>query len=121
MTPPLIGEVIELPLSSDLSSAQVLLSDRTQLQSLMWSLVGIERNGHDLRKAMEQLNSWRVEGTTVSSFETANLLELARVTTQAALTRCESRGAHFRDDYPASSPEWQRSLVFQQQVAVECL
>ena len=92
----------------------------TQLQSLMWNMVGIERNGRDLQSAFEQLRSWYVEGTTVSSLETANLLELARVTARAALARHESRGAHYRDDYPESSPDWQHSLVFQQQVAVEC-
>ena len=119
-TTPRDEEVTELPMSDELPSPQVVLSDRTQLQSLMWSMVGIERNGHDLRKALERLDSWHVEGTTVPSLETVNLLELARVTTRAALARRESRGAHFRDDYPESSPEWQHSLVFQQQVAIEC-
>jgi L-aspartate oxidase len=110
----------ELGLSSDLSLPQIPLSDRKQLQSLMWNTVGIERNGHDLRNALEQLHSWRAEGTTLPSLETANLLELARVTVRAALARCESRGAHYRDDYPESSSDWQHSLVFRQQVAVEC-
>jgi L-aspartate oxidase len=104
---------------SQLSSPQIL-SSRAQLQSLMWNMVGIERNGHDLRRALEQLNSWNVKGATVLSLETTNLLELARVTTRAALARRESRGAHYRDDYPESSPDWEHSLVFRQQVAVEC-
>jgi L-aspartate oxidase len=112
--------VTELGLSSELSSPRVPLSDRKKLQSLMWNMVGIERNGHDLRSALQQLHSWCVEGTTVSSLETENLLELARVVAGAALARCESRGAHYRDDYPESSPDWQHSLVFQQEVTVEC-
>jgi L-aspartate oxidase len=109
-----------LGISSDLSSPQGPLSDRRQLQSLMWNMVGIERNSHDLHSALQQLHSWRVEGTTVSSLETRNLLELAQVTGRAALARCESRGAHYRDDYPESSPDWRHSLVFQQKVPVEC-
>ena len=48
----------ELPLSSESASPPIQLSDREQLQSLMWNMVGIERNGHDLRKRTEQLNSW---------------------------------------------------------------
>ena len=115
-----IEDVMELPPSSELPSPQDLLSDRKQLRSLLWNMVGIERNGRDLQSALQQLNSWHAEGTTVSSLETANLLELARVTTRAALARRESRGAHYRDDYPQSSPEWQGSLVIQQQVTVEC-
>ena len=110
----------ELALSSEPASPRMRLSDREQLQSLMWNMVGIERNGHDLRSALDQLNSWHVEGENLSSFETANLLELARVTTRAALARRESRGAHYRSDYPESLIDWQHSLVFQQQVAVEC-
>lgn len=110
----------ELALHADSSSPQLALSDRKQLQSLMWNLVGIERNGTDLRSALEQLHSWHVDGTSVSSLESLNLLQLARATAQAALIRTESRGAHYRDDYPASSLNWQHSLVFRQQVTVEC-
>ena len=109
----------EFGTSSKFSSPQPL-SDRTKLQSLMWDMVGIERNGHDLQHALEQLRSWHVDGTTISSLETANLLTLARSTTEAALARRESRGAHYRDDYPESSPDWRHSLIFQQQVAIEC-
>jgi len=96
------------------------LSNRKELQSLMWNMVGIERNGNDLRSALEQLDSWCVEGSTISSLETANLLELARATTGAALARCESRGAHYRDDYPETSADWQHSLIVQHQVVVAC-
>ena len=117
---PQTESVIDLPQSSQPTVPQAVLSDRRPLQSLMWETVGIERNGRDLQIALKQLDSWRVEGEIVSSLETANLLDLARVTTRAALTRCESRGAHYRNDYLETSPEWRRSLVFQQQVTVEC-
>ena len=96
------------------------LTDRKLLQAVMWDKVGIERNGDDLQQTLTQLNRWCVTGASVESMETANLLALARVTTAAALARCESRGAHFRQDYPESSPEWQHSLVYEQKVAVPC-
>jgi L-aspartate oxidase len=120
MTPLGIEHPIEIPPSSESLSARTALSDRKQLQSLMWNTVGIERSGRDLSRALEQLDSWRVEATDVPSLETANLLELARVTTRAALTRRESRGAHYRYDYSERSPDWQHSLVFKQHVAVGC-
>jgi L-aspartate oxidase len=96
------------------------LADRKLLQTLMWNMVGIERSGDDLRRARERLNRWCVDGASVESLETANLLSLARVMTAAALARCESRGAHFRQDYPESSPAWQHPLIFAQKVAVPC-
>jgi L-aspartate oxidase len=96
------------------------LTDRRLLQTLMWNKVGIERNGEDLRQTLEQLNRWCVGGASVEALETANLLSLARVMTAAALARCESRGAHFRQDHPQSSAEWQHPLIYEQKVAVPC-
>jgi L-aspartate oxidase len=96
------------------------LADRELLQRLMWKKVGIERNGGDLQQALEQLNRWCVKGSSVESLETANLLSVARVIAAAALARCESRGAHFRQDYPQSSPAWQHPLIYEQKVAVAC-
>jgi len=103
--------------------SSLVLLDRKQLQALMWNAVGIERNGNDLRVAVEQLNRWRVDGTDVQALETGNLLLLARVLAAAALARRESRGAHFREDYPESSAMWQHSLVYElkdQRIVVEC-
>ena len=47
----------------------------------------------------------------------ANLLALARVMVAAALARRESRGAHFREDFPQTSAGFQHSLVYSQEVA----
>jgi L-aspartate oxidase len=105
---------------SFLSGKSTPLTDRKLLQALMWENVGIERNGDDLQQTLTQLNRWCVEAASVESMETANLLSLARVTTAAALTRCESRGAHFRQDYPETSADWQHSLIHEHKVAVPC-
>lgn len=111
---------ISSSISSESPSQAALLSDRKELQRLMWNMVGIERNGHGLQDALRQLDSWHAEDSTISCLETRNLLELARATTRAALARRESRGAHYRDDHPESSSDWQYSLIFQQKVPIAC-
>ena len=85
------------------------------LQSLMWDKVGIIRSGEALKEASDILATWQSllpQPSDRSSNELNNLVLCARLTTEAALLREESRGAHFRTDFPKASPEWQRHIVF---------
>jgi L-aspartate oxidase len=85
------------------------------LQSLMWDKVGIIRSGEDLEEAAGTLATWQSflpQPSDRPSYELNNLILCARLTTEAALLREESRGAHFRTDFPKASPEWQRHIVF---------
>lgn len=78
---------------------------RADLQQLMWDAAGLARTGHGLREAAELLAQWRApEATDAKSAEDANLLAVARAVVASALARTESRGAHFRSDFPASNP-----------------
>ena len=45
------------------------------------------------------------------ALEVISMLQLARLIVKSALLRKESRGAHFRSDYPESKDEWKRSIV----------
>lgn len=110
----------DTPLDVPAQAGTEPLPSRKALQKLMWGAVGIERNGEELCEALAQLTLWRVEGNRVQDLETANLLLLGRVVTAAALARLESRGAHFREDYPETSDAWQHSLVYAREVAVVC-
>jgi aspartate oxidase len=47
-----------------------------------------------------------------SSYELQNLIINARLMTEAGLVREESRGAHYRIDYPKQSSEWQKRIIF---------
>ncbi len=94
--------------------------ERGELQQLMWDAAGIHRDGEGLRGAMAQLGRWKVAGHSVSDYETANLLTLARAVVDAALARCESRGAHFRRDYPEQVESFRHQLVFARRVPVAC-
>ncbi len=87
----------------------------TNLQSLMWDKVGIVRSGEGLSKAMDILATWQgllPQPTDRPSYEMNNMVLNARLMAEAALLREESRGAHFRTDFPKSSPDWQKHIIF---------
>jgi L-aspartate oxidase len=87
------------------------------LQSLMWDKVGIIRSGQSLEEAASILATWQSllpQPSDRPIYELNNLVLCARLMTEAALLREESRGAHFRTDFPRTSPEWQRHIVFRE-------
>ncbi len=79
--------------------------NRSDLQQLMWDAAGLSRNGEDLERALVRLSQWRAPtATDAKSAEDANLLVVARAVVASALARRESRGGHYRTDFPDSDP-----------------
>jgi L-aspartate oxidase len=71
----------------------------------MWDAAGLSRNGADLREALARLRLWKVPSVTdAKSAEDVNLLLAARAVVASALAREESRGGHYRTDFPESDP-----------------
>lgn len=86
----------------------------TNLQNLMWDKVGILRDKKNLTEAAKMMATWfemLSKPTDRHSYEMYNLLLAGRLMTEAALIREESRGAHFRLDFPEPLPEWQKHIV----------
>jgi L-aspartate oxidase len=76
------------------------------LKSLMWRAAGVTRRGDELETALEQLRFWQMyvyqeEFRTARGYELMNMLLVAELIVRAALERKESRGAHYRTDFPA--------------------
>ncbi len=93
----------------------VLAPNLSALQQLHWDKVGIIRNKESLTEAADSLAAWQdllPQPTDRPSYELNNLVLTGRLVTEAALLREESRGAHFRSDFPQSSSQWQRHIVF---------
>ena len=85
------------------------------LQRLMWTNVGIVRKEGALDQASETLARWQhglPSTNDTPSQELANLVLVGRLIAEAALVRQESRGAHYRSDYPDSKQEWGRHITF---------
>jgi fumarate reductase flavoprotein subunit len=94
---------------------------RVRMQEIMTSKVGIFRTGEDLAAAVEELQAllkrsrniglrYTTSGANpelVSAYRVQKMLRLALCVAYGALTRTESRGAHFRHDYPRrDDAEW---------------
>lgn len=74
-----------------------------RIQNLMWKDAGIVRTGAGLRYAiqrLEDLRSQTMKPQTRRGHEAQNLLAAGLLVTRSALAREESRGAHYRTDFP---------------------
>lgn len=81
-----------------------------RVRDLLWDDVGIVRSGGGLRSALEELSeiggSTEPRRTTDLPGPVANAVLTATLVARAALTRTESRGAHYRSDFPKRRPAW---------------
>jgi len=75
---------------------------RTQIRDLMWRHVGILRNGKELKSALTQLDSMQMpeNPATREDHELRNLHSLGKLITRSAIAREESRGSHYRSEFP---------------------
>ena len=74
-----------------------------KVQSLMWQHVGVVRDGKSLRQVLMDLTLLQQRGpkpTSRVSREAANIVETGLLIARSALAREESRGAHYRLDFP---------------------
>lgn len=92
---------------------------QSKLQDFMQDLVGIVRTGAELEQALEKIKELSAEAANVScegnraynpgwhtAIELTHMLTVAEAITRSALHRRESRGGHFREDFPEKSEEF---------------
>jgi succinate dehydrogenase / fumarate reductase, flavoprotein subunit len=92
---------------------------QAELQDAMQDLVGIVRVESEMQQALQKIAQLRerahragitgnIEYNTGwhTALDLDNMLEISEIITLAGIERKESRGGHFRDDYPAKSDEW---------------
>jgi L-aspartate oxidase len=105
----------ELPISnhSQCSMFNSQLSWRADLANLMTAHAGLARSGEGLTVAQEQLDRFPVHAGDADSITVANAALTARLIVAGALVREESRGAHFRADFPVPDDAWRSHVVFE--------
>jgi L-aspartate oxidase len=80
----------------------------TQLKELMWKCAGILRSGKELKTAIEALRTMGIPQSARNGrfdHELRNLHTLGSLIARSALTREESRGSHYRSDFPYRDDE----------------
>ena len=97
-------------------SSDNVMEKRLGLQKLMLRYVGIKRNEKGLIKAVKELErfakGFRYKMESIEELEYLNLLTCGLLVANAALLREESRGGHFRDDFPKRDDlVWRKHIV----------
>jgi len=80
-----------------------------QLREEMWKKVAIIRNEENLNNMLKTIRDCRnmiSAGSSSNSLAVENMFKVAEAITLSALARKESRGAHFREDYPHQFSEY---------------
>jgi L-aspartate oxidase len=83
---------------------------RDKLATIMRAYAGPLRDGDGLTQALQKLNELEQEIGSACSVQRSAFLT-ARLIVAGALMRRESRGAHFRADYPRAEEAWRGHLV----------
>ena len=80
------------------------------LRELTWHNCGIVRTGSEMQSAIRRLDRLSMVPATSPSragYELRNLHTVAQIIARCALARQESRGGHYRSDFPQPKPEFQ--------------
>ena len=97
---------------------------KNNIKNLMWEKVAIVRDEKTLNEALAQLLEMKEDldnldvsdkkqfnTDLVTALEVINMVEICILTVKSAIIRRESRGAHFRSDFPETKDEWKKSIV----------
>jgi L-aspartate oxidase len=94
---------------------------RNSLKSLVWRSAGVRRTRERLLEAAENIDRWcgyvlARQFSDTSGWELQNMLTVARIIIEAALTREETRGVHLRTDFPEpDDARWKRRISFRRE------
>jgi len=97
---------------------------KNNIKSLMWEKVAIVRQEKTLNEALAKLqemqkdlanldvkNTKQYNTELITALEVTNMIEICILIVKSAILRRESRGAHYRSDFPESTDEWKKSIV----------
>jgi fumarate reductase (CoM/CoB) subunit A len=115
--------ISSLPKLSENSSEKELIKD---IRELMWIYLGIIRDEKGIKTAINQLseiknNFEKINFTQnyLEYFKLRNVLFASQAVALSALERTESRGAHYRRDYPKEDNGWKKAIIVKKGFEIE--
>jgi len=113
---PVRAPVTSVPHASKAGATSEAATERwiAELRGLMWRYAGLLRNGDGLREVKKRLKALAPSaprGLFRRGVEARNLLVVAELIVEAALGREESRGAHYRNDFPVRDEVARHSVM----------
>jgi L-aspartate oxidase len=110
------AKIAEQSVPSEKTTAEFLLDPaiKMTLQLAMSQGAGVMRSAQSLNetlKTLKQLSTHTSNKPCIEAWEVSNLYLLATAIAQAALKREETRGSHWRSDFPESSSNWVKRIV----------
>ena len=120
-----VARALAAPLGAR-GGGEALYPLQARLRRLMWDRVGLIRSGAGLREAAGEIDeiAGRLRQVAVPGGPAYNLawqdwlnlmsqVATARLIARSALERTESRGSHYREDFPATDPAWCSNVFVQ--------
>jgi L-aspartate oxidase len=98
----------------DLPPAEFPAVSESEIRALAWDYMGISRNGPDLRAAIERIRSYSLQpkpGARLPDYDLRSIHTVAGLIARSALEREESRGAHFRTDFPEKRTVFEKPTI----------
>lgn len=91
-----------------------------KLKTLMWENAGLIRDEQKLKHALQEIKKLQKQAQNLvasnknevkTCLELQEMLKVAESIVVSAILRKESRGAHYRTDYPSMDPNWEKNIV----------
>jgi succinate dehydrogenase/fumarate reductase flavoprotein subunit len=102
---------------------------KRRIQKLSWENIGVVRNGSWLEEALKEIERLKKDVSEISvrtktrvynrewldALQVRNMIQVVEMIARAALMRTESRGVHYRKDYPhVDNDHWLKNIVLKQ-------
>lgn len=102
---------------------------KRQIQKLSWENIGVVRQGQWIENALKEIDQLKKECSQIAvqtktriynrewldALQVRNMIEVAEMVARGALMRTESRGVHYRKDFPVTdNDQWLKNIIFRQ-------